>query len=234
MVTVRVVYDNNPYAEDLKADWGFACVIETPSKVILFDTGADGAILLENMSKMNVKISDIDSIVISHDHYDHTGGLQTFLSEKSDVEVMIPASFSESFKDDVRRNGAQLIEVKESQEICDGVFVSGEIDGAIKEQCLIVETKDCFTVVTGCAHPGIVKMVEEARKIVGNKRFFVLGGFHLFKDSKPSIVGVVEQLERMDVVGWGPCHCSGDDIREYLKQRYKQQYVDVGVGKVLG
>jgi len=230
---MTVVYDNNPYSQDLKEDWGFACVIETPHKTILFDTGADGTILLDNMSKKGINTSKIDVVVISHDHYDHTGGLQAFLNENSDVTVLLPASFPESFKDNVRDKGARLLEVKEAQKICDGVFTSGEIDAAIKEQCLIVETKDCFVVVTGCAHPGIVKMVKKSRDVVGDNRFFVLGGFHLFKDSKTSITKVIDQLEGMGVVGWGPCHCSGDAIREYLKHRYPQGYVEVGVGKVI-
>jgi len=215
LIKITVVYDNNPYSKDLKADWGFACVIETSDKTILFDTGADGAILLDNMNKIGINASNIDSVVISHDHYDHIGGLQAFLNKNPNAEILLPASCPESKK------------------ICDGIFVSGEIDGTCKEQCLIVETKDCFVVITGCAHPGIVKMVEKSRDIVGDNSFFVLGGFHLFKEPKALIAEIVDELDKIGVVGWGPCHCSGDVIREYLRRRYKQQYVEVGVGKVL-
>lgn len=233
MVKITVVYDNNHYSHDLKPDWGFACVIETPDKTILFDTGADGSILLENMKAAGINVSDIDVVVISHNHYDHTGGLCAFLIENPDAEVMISASFPESFKSESEANCSKLLEVKGPQKICDGVFVSGEIEAAVSEQCLIVKAKGCSVVITGCAHPGIVQMVEKSREIVGNKNFFVLGGFHLYKASRSSLDSVVNQLEHVGVVGWGPCHCSGDAIREILQQRYQGQYFEVGTGKVL-
>ena len=54
---ITILYDNTAFRNDLKSDWGFSCLVEAYNKIILFDTGADGSILLENMKKLNIKPS---------------------------------------------------------------------------------------------------------------------------------------------------------------------------------
>ena len=63
-----IVYDNEIFTKGigLQKDWGFACLIETKHDTILFDTGANGEILLSNMNKLNINPRDIKKIVISH------------------------------------------------------------------------------------------------------------------------------------------------------------------------
>jgi len=70
---ITVIYGNTAFREDLQADWGFAALIEaanTPK--ILFDTGANGRILLSNMKKLGIAPALIDEVFISHAHFDHT------------------------------------------------------------------------------------------------------------------------------------------------------------------
>ena len=89
---ITIVYDNEAYKKDLKADWGFSCLVEienTPK--ILFDTGANGSILLYNMKKLDIDPMIIDEIFISHYHGDHTGGLSGFLKINKDVKVYVPS-----------------------------------------------------------------------------------------------------------------------------------------------
>ena len=77
---ITIVYDNNA-EPGLKADWGFSALIELNEKreKILFDTGANSEILFYNLKKLNINPKDVDIIVISHRHWDHTGGLKEFL-----------------------------------------------------------------------------------------------------------------------------------------------------------
>ena len=53
---LTIVYDNTIYkkAIGLKSDWGFACLVKTKKDMILFDTGAKGDILLDNMKKLGI------------------------------------------------------------------------------------------------------------------------------------------------------------------------------------
>ncbi|MCK4783053.1 MAG: MBL fold metallo-hydrolase, partial [Desulfobacteraceae bacterium] len=80
------------WKEGLKADWGFACLVEVYGKKILFDTGANGSILLENMKTLNIDPTVVEEIFISHAHSDHTGGLSDFL-KINPVKVYVPSSF---------------------------------------------------------------------------------------------------------------------------------------------
>ena len=76
---MTILYDNEKCREDLEADWGFACLVEVRGLKILFDTGADGPVLLENMNKLDIDPRTVDEVFISHVHFDHTGGLFDFL-----------------------------------------------------------------------------------------------------------------------------------------------------------
>ncbi|MCK5595653.1 MBL fold metallo-hydrolase, partial [bacterium] len=90
---VTIIYDNTVHKEGLQPDWGFSALIEienTPS--ILFDTGANGKILLNNMKKLNINPASIEEIFISHSHFDHTGGLSEFLNVSNAAKIYIPTS----------------------------------------------------------------------------------------------------------------------------------------------
>ena len=80
---ITIVYDNEACKEGLKADWGFSCLVEAHGKRMLFDTGANGRILLENMEKLHIDPATIEEVFISHIHRDHTGGLAELLKLRS-------------------------------------------------------------------------------------------------------------------------------------------------------
>ena len=106
---IKVIYNNIVDDEGFEGDWGFGCVIEGLEKTILFDTGANGSILMKNMKKMNIDPGSIDLVVLSHFHWDHTGGLEDFLKKNSDVMVFAPASFPEEWKTGLRKNKIKLV-----------------------------------------------------------------------------------------------------------------------------
>jgi 7,8-dihydropterin-6-yl-methyl-4-(beta-D-ribofuranosyl)aminobenzene 5'-phosphate synthase len=74
------------------------------------------------------------------------------------------------FKSDMKRYGAELIETKGTREILPGLFTTGELDGPVKEQAALVQTEAGTAVITGCAHPGIVRIVEIAKKNPSQRR----------------------------------------------------------------
>jgi 7,8-dihydropterin-6-yl-methyl-4-(beta-D-ribofuranosyl)aminobenzene 5'-phosphate synthase len=91
---ITIIYDNTVYGGELQPDWGFACLVEGDNiPTVLFDTGADGSILLSNMEKLNIEPYSISDIFISHAHFDHTGGLSEFLRANGNVNVYAPQSF---------------------------------------------------------------------------------------------------------------------------------------------
>ena len=228
--TILITYDNNPHDARLNTLWGFSCLVRCDQKTILFDTGGNSAILLDNMKKLQIDPKEIDIVVLSHIHGDHTGGLAGFLKKNNQVTVYIPISFPKSFKNEAKRYGASIEEVSASREIMPGVYTTGELGSAIKEQSLIVKTSKGMVIITGCAHPGVVGIVGASKEILNDNVYLVLGGFHLGGTSTSQIKSVIKNLERLGVEKVAPCHCSGEEARSLFQKSFAKNYMKAGVG----
>jgi len=228
---MSVVYDNNPYDGRLKTDWGFSCFVEGLEKSILFDSGADGQILLSNLEKLGIQPERIDAVFLSHTHRDHTGGLKDLLARNSKIEVWLPHFFASDFKDPIRAKGAKVVEVKESREICEDASTSGVIEGWIKEQSLVLDTEKGLVLMTGCAHPRIVHIIARVRDIFKKDIFMALGGFHLAGFEEKEIKEIIRRFRNSVIRKVGLGHCSGDEARALFHEEYKEDFVEIGVGK---
>ncbi|MGM0532788.1 MAG: MBL fold metallo-hydrolase, partial [Bacteroidota bacterium] len=164
-ITLISVFDNYKVDPDMQTDWGFGSVIQTPDENILFDTGGDSNILLSNMQKMDIDPKSIDKVFISHVHGDHLGGLKGFLDKNNDITVFIPASFPNSVKNMITDKGAQVKELSDPGKITDFAWSTGELSGPPTEQSLMIHSKKGLIVMTGCAHPGIVRIVKKAKEL---------------------------------------------------------------------
>jgi len=233
-VTLTILYDNNPYDQRLGTAWGFSCLIALDTTTILFDTGGDGRLLTENMAKLGVDASDIQIIVLSHIHGDHTGGLDAVLEATSNnVTVYLPASFPSSFKRNVEGGGSRVVEVQQAIKVCDCAATTGVLGVGIEEQSLMVKTREGLVIVTGCAHPGVVNIVREAKELTGDEVQLVLGGFHLTSKSEKEITQIISEMKGLEVRKVAPCHCSGSTARRLFKESFGADYVEAGVGMIL-
>lgn len=232
-IEMVVVYDNRPYLQGLRPAWGFACLLRGAEKTILFDTGGDGSILLKNMRDLGVDPGEIELIVLSHAHGDHTGGLPLLLEETGDVTVYVPRSFLSRLKESARARGAEIVDVDEHTEICANVHTTGELGTRIKEQALIVTTERGLIIMTGCAHPGIVEMIRHAKDLFEEEVLFVVGGFHLEPVGRDEIEKIVATSRELGVEYVAPCHCSGDLARDLFREEYGDHFIDIGVGKTI-
>src|SRR5262245_16284530 len=84
------LYDAFGAPSTLQQDWGFAALIEYGGKRILFDTGNDAAIFEKNARQLGVDLTDLDAVVISHRHGDHTSGLKYLLQVNPSVKIYAP------------------------------------------------------------------------------------------------------------------------------------------------
>lgn len=232
--TIKVLYDNYVFDQACGSDWGFACLISGTEKTILFDTGAKGDLLLANFEKMKLRPADVELVVISHNHGDHTGGLLPFLAKNQQVGVYLPAGTPASFVKDVQAHAASVSVVSKPREICKDVYVLGPLGDKIIEQSLVVDTQKGLVIITGCSHPGIVEIAKKATKeALGRDIFMVLGGTHLLKHSDEDLQRVVDDLKKLGVQKVGATHCSGDKAIAKMKEAFGDGFVRMGVGRVV-
>jgi 7,8-dihydropterin-6-yl-methyl-4-(beta-D-ribofuranosyl)aminobenzene 5'-phosphate synthase len=100
MLSIAVLVDNTANRQGLLAEHGLSFWIEARGRRILFDTG-QGMALAHNADKLGIDLSTVDDVVLSHGHYDHTGGLLAALPEFSRAAVYVHlTAFCERFVQD--------------------------------------------------------------------------------------------------------------------------------------
>ena len=207
---ISIIYDNTAYDTQLKEDWGFAALIETDNKNILFDTGANGAILLSNMQKLKISPDELNTIFISHAHWDHTGGLKDILAENNNVDLWIPPSFH------FHGNVKNIHDPETPATISEGVHTTGELEGI--EQSLCVETSKGIVVIVGCAHPDMKNIIHTASRF--GTVYAVIGGMH---GTQPHLLEAPELI--------CPTHCT--QHKTEMKNLYPDNFIEGGAGRVI-
>jgi len=204
---VIVLIENTAYDTELKGQHGLSFFIEKNGLKILFDCGADG-LFLKNAEKLGIDISAIDYLIISHGHFDHGGGLESFLkvNEKAKIIMSKYAFYDYYFKvlfikkyiglNKTFKNNERIIFVNQDFTLGDNMIIFSNITGckyrSSKSKLLKRENgklipddfmhEQCFIIdnilFAGCSHTGIVNIFEKAKGIRDIKHIF--GGFHLY------------------------------------------------------
>lgn len=218
MTILTIVYNDhtNYYGGNIKADKGLSYFIDGEN--LLFDTGKNGRILLDNMESLGIDANSIKKIVISHDHEDHIGGLFDLLEINPDIDVYGLSSFSSKSLKKIEKM-ANLIIVEKPTFISDKIFTTGPLGTSIKEQSLSIKTDEGFLILTGCAHPGISQIF----KIVSKKGdiFGVIGGIHSVDETDLFMLKNLPFLALM--------HCTPINEIEKILSNIKK----IGVGNVI-
>lgn len=214
---VHIIYDNRALP-GYREDWGFACLVHG-DELVMFDTGANPEILKHNMERAGVQPSDVDKLVLSHRHWDHTDGV-SYLNERAPgLPVLVLATFADKIRQ--AAPALALEEVSEAGEIAPGVLTTGPVEaqGQETEQAIGVRTRDGLVMITGCAHPGVDALMHALAR--SGTLCGVLGGFHAFDR--------LDALEGLDFLG--ACHCT--QHRKEIAERFPDSYRDVVAGTVL-
>jgi 7,8-dihydropterin-6-yl-methyl-4-(beta-D-ribofuranosyl)aminobenzene 5'-phosphate synthase len=231
-ITLTILYDNHPGDPQLASAWGFSALIDYGDHSVLFDSGGDGQILLANMRVLGIDPQKIESVVLSHAHDDHTGGMIPLLSTGIKPVVFLLPSFPSSFKRQVEQF-TQVIEVLPGQSIAEGIWTTGEIRGEVAEQALVIQTKSGLVVITGCAHPGIISILENVHQMSDEPIRLVLGGFHLGDKSEAEIDRIVSDFRRLSVRQVAPCHCTGETAIVRFADEYGSDHYPLVVGSMV-
>jgi len=207
---VTIIYDNTSSRADLKADWGFSALVEIEGRKLLFDTGANGKILLSNMQKLKINPAHIKDVIISHLHWDHAGGLSSFLEVNSQVKLWIPSFLPEA------KSAKEFFEVKKPARLNERIYSTGELEGI--EQSLCVETGKGIVIIVGCSHPPIARIRETASQF--GEIYGIIGGLH---GNRP------ETLKNLGLIC--ASHCT--QYKSEIKSLYPEKYIEGGAGKII-
>jgi 7,8-dihydropterin-6-yl-methyl-4-(beta-D-ribofuranosyl)aminobenzene 5'-phosphate synthase len=208
---ISIIYDNTVFKKNLQSDWGFSALIEeknTPK--ILFDTGANGKILLSNLEKMRIDPISIDEVFISHAHFDHIGGLSAFLNVNKKAKIYIPPSFHGV-------KGRNTVKIEKALKIHANIFSTGELEG-IEQSLGIIDEKGTILIV-GCSHPYMGTILSTAEKF--GKIYGVIGGLHGFSE--------FDLFKGLEIIC--PTHCT--QYKKEIKKLYPRQYIAGGAGKII-
>ncbi len=233
---VRILFNSAGIEENLSTGWGVSFLI---GDSVLFDTGEKGESLLNNTKEMKVDLSLIRDVVISHDHWDHTGGLGDILHGRQDINVYACPGFSDEFKAKVRSGHNRLFESDGFVEVVKGIYLTGEIigeykGGDISEQAVVVDSDKGLTVITGCAHPGIVKILDLVRNKFPDRPFYsVFGGFHLMDKHSRNIHSIINVFKELGIKKAGPTHCSGTESENVFKKEYGDSFLTAKAGETI-
>ena len=141
-VSVTILVENTTPIPGFRGEYGFAALITVDDKQIMFDTGSEDA-LIKNAAAGGIDLAQINDLVISHGHFDHTGAVLAFLDTGGDKQVFAHAGifvpryavwgdFRKAIgvpfaPADLDRKGAKFIITNDFTEIYPGVFVTGQI-----------------------------------------------------------------------------------------------------------
>ena len=143
---LKVTILSTMLADEGVGEWGFSALIEVDGRKILFDTGARPETVLNNAKEMNVDLSGVTEVFISHTHSDHTGGLNTLrktLSVQNPKALSLArigeggfyprtnnpefTQFLTKMKTDYEMSGGKFVTYKNADEIYPGVWVTGPV-----------------------------------------------------------------------------------------------------------
>ena len=211
---VTTLLENTTISTDYKPKHGLCIHIKTLNHNILFDLGPDD-LFIKNATKLGINISDVDTVIISHGHKDHGGGLDSFLLHNNKAKIYInknafnlhyanilgPIKSYIGLDINLQYNN-RIILVDNNLKIDNELFLFSNIktknllptsnkmllmkldnkfiqDDFSHEQNLIINENTKNTLIAGCAHNGIVNIVEEAENIISSNLNTVISGFHL-------------------------------------------------------
>jgi len=254
-MTISILTDNSP-GESTAAEHGLSYLIEHDGKKLLFDTGQSD-LFLENARIMGIDIASIETIVLSHGHFDHGGGLPYLSGGRL---ICHPECFIRRYRKadhlyiglktpkDELAGKFSLLSSAFPYKITDKIIFLGEIprvndfeskstsfilgdgtpDFVIDDSAIVLLLDKGLFVVTGCGHAGIVNTLEHAKNVSGDNRIYgIMGGFHLKKADRQT-QETIRYLRNNHITHVYPAHCTNHPALALFNDHFGTKPVRTG------
>ncbi|MBR6382262.1 MAG: MBL fold metallo-hydrolase [Lachnospiraceae bacterium] len=241
---------------------GLSFYVETARHKLLLDLGPSEE-TLENAKTLGIDLTQVDTVILSHGHYDHSGGILPFAGANPHAPIYAQRTAGEDYyADDGESAGPERYRyIGIDRRICElpqlrlldgdhrideelslftvrnrthalpftnkrllkmenGVPVRDEFR---HEQYLVVREKERSVLLSGCAHNGILSILDAYREKYGGCPDVAVSGFHLMKktpykeEQVREIRGIAEELRQYPTVFY-TCHCTGEDAFGIMKE----------------
>lgn len=259
---VITLIENTRGCHGCLAEHGLSLYIETGSHKLLADTGASPA-FLDNAITLGVDLKAVDTVILSHGHYDHTGGLPAFSRLNPHARIWIQRSALEAYyhkNEDMEKyigidpqikTLPQLNCIDGNKQIDEGIFLFSGVDKRrlcpsgnrelkvkkghdfyqdqfLHEQYLVLEEHGKRVLISGCAHNGILNILDKFRELYQTDPDVVISGFHMQKKAGYEekdldiIKEIALELRKTDTIYYSG-HCTGELPFQILKEHMKDQ-----------
>ena len=266
MKTITLV-ENSCGHENCIAEHGLSLYIETEQHKLLLDTGQTDAVV-KNAEVLGIDLTAVDTVILSHGHYDHSGGILPFSQINHTAQIIMQRKAAEPHYNGERDIGIdQAILELPNVRLIDGdlrldnelFLFSGitgrrcypqgnrrlsRIENGVKvpddfahEQCLVIKQDGKNWLLSGCAHNGILNILDRYKEIFGNAPDYVITGFHMMKkdgahteEEKAVIMQTAQALSQMKTVFYSG-HCTGIPAFEMMKEIMGEQLIALHSGE---
>jgi 7,8-dihydropterin-6-yl-methyl-4-(beta-D-ribofuranosyl)aminobenzene 5'-phosphate synthase len=270
---VQCLAENTAISEQYNFEHGLSLYIETTHHKLLFDMGAS-ELFAENAAKMGVDLTAVDTVILSHGHYDHGGGLKKFLELNDKAKVYIHKKAFEAHYAN-RENEAigyigldkglmthdQIVFTEDQYTVDEELKIFSNVSGHefwpsgnhdlfklengkcveddfAHEQNLVISEGGMTTLVAGCAHHGILNILNEMSVTGIGRPDNVIGGFHLYsrstqKSEPTENVNILGQRLKNTSAKYFTCHCTGQQAFLELKKIMGVQIEYLSTGQTL-
>lgn len=266
---IITLMENTPGRSDCLFEHGLSIYVETDEHKLLVDTGASGK-FLQNAAAMGIEIEKVDTLILSHGHYDHSGGILSFAERNKKAVIYLQKTAGGEYYHKeageeryigidsriLRLGNVKIIEG--AYRIDKELFLFGGVTGRklwpsgnrvlkVKqeeefiqdefghEQYLVIETEGKKLLISGCAHNGILNILEKFHEIYGAWPDRVISGFHLKKKNgySPEDMKIIRQLAtellRLPTKFYTG-HCTGEEPYDMMKEIMGEKLVYIHSG----
>jgi 7,8-dihydropterin-6-yl-methyl-4-(beta-D-ribofuranosyl)aminobenzene 5'-phosphate synthase len=254
--------ENTEGASGCTAAHGLSFYVETPKHKLLLDLGPSDE-TLRNAERLGIDLAEVDTVILSHGHYDHSGGILSFLEINRNAKVYMQRSATKAYyaDDGADAPGGRYRYIGIDPRIVESgrvTFAEGDMaideelsvftvrnrshslpfsnknlllrtgdtyirDDFRHEHCLVISAEGKRVLLSGCAHNGILSILDAYRERYGSDPDIAISGFHLMKKTPYSEAELSEVLStarelksyRTKLV---TCHCTGVPAYEAMKE----------------